>query len=86
MNNKTMTECATKIGEQQTGSYLQLFPYQAPKKNTWAIAKNLKQFAPSFKKHGARFEYYQQLDKSEFFGPVTQGKRLITGGFSPLRE
>jgi uncharacterized protein YbaA (DUF1428 family) len=86
MNNKTTTECVTTIGEQQSGSYLHLLLYRAPKNNNEAIAKNLKQFAPSFKKHGARFEYYQQLDKSEFFGPVTQGKRLITGGFSPLRE
>jgi hypothetical protein len=86
MNNKTTTECATKIGEQQSGSYLQLFLYRAPKKNNGAIAKNLKQFEPSFKKRGARFEYYQQLDKSEFFSLVTQGKGLITSGFSPLRE
>ena len=33
MNNKTTTECAKKIGEQQTGAYLQLFLYRAPKKN-----------------------------------------------------
>ena len=86
MNNKTRTECATKRGERRTGTYLQLTRYRAPKKNNGAIAKNLKQFASSFKKRGARFEYYQQLDKSELFGLVTQGKRLITGGFSPLRE
>lgn len=86
MNNKTTTECATKIGEQQTGTYLQLFLYRAPKKNNKSIAKNLKQFVPWFKEHGAKVEYYQQLDKSEFFGLVTQGKRFITGGFSPLRE
>jgi hypothetical protein len=86
MNNKTTTEYATKIGEPQTGSYLQLFLYRAPEKNNGAIAKNLKQFAPSFKERGARVEYYQQLAKSEFFGLVTQGKTLITDGFSPLRE
>jgi hypothetical protein len=86
MNNKTTTEYATKIGEQQTGSYyLQLFLYRALEKNNGAIAKNLKQFAPSFKERGARVEYYQQLAKSEFFGLVTQGKTLITDGFSPLR-
>ena len=64
MNNKTTTEHATKIGEQQTGTYLQLFLYRAPKKNNGAIAKNLKQFVPWFKEHGARVEYYQ-LGKSE---------------------
>jgi uncharacterized protein YbaA (DUF1428 family) len=149
MDNKTTTEHATKIGEQQTGTYLQLFLYRAPKKNNGAIAKNLKQFMPWFKEHGARVEYYQ-LGKSEtqaavdsakesgmdvldniakilsttedeeevwmevqyfrdyehckdvyakmmqdknieslgneFFGLVTQGKRLITGGFNLLRE
>ena len=149
MNNKRTTEHATKIGEQQTGTYLQLFLYRAPKKNNGAIAKNLKQFVPWFKEHGARVEYYQ-LGKSEtqaaidstkesgmdvldniakilsttedeeevwmevqyfrdyehckdvyakmmqdknieslgneFFGLVTQGKRLVTGGFNLLRE
>jgi uncharacterized protein YbaA (DUF1428 family) len=149
MDNKTTTEHATKIGEQQTGTYLQLFLYRAPKKNNGAIAKNLKQFVPWFKEHGARVEFYQ-LGKSEtqaavdsakesgmdvldniakilsttedeeevwmevqyfrdyehckdvyakmmqdknieslgneFFGLVTQGKRLITGGFNLLRE
>jgi uncharacterized protein YbaA (DUF1428 family) len=151
MNNKTTTESATtKIGEQQTGSYLQPFLYRALGKNNGAIAKNLKQFVPWSKERGARVEYYQlgkseteaaidsakgsgmdvlysiaktlstaeddeevrmeaqyfrdyrhceevyskmMQDKSieplgnEFFGLVTQGKRLITGGgFSPLRE
>ncbi len=87
MNNKTTTtESATKIGEQHNGSYLQLFLYRAAEKNNGAIAKkNPKQFMPSFKERGARVKYYQ-LAKSEFFGLVTQGKRLITGGFSPLRE
>jgi hypothetical protein len=150
MNNKTTTESATKIGEQQTGSYLQLFLYRAPEKNNEAIAKNLKQFVSWFKERGARVEYYQlgksetqsaidsakengmdfldsiaktlstaaeddeeevcmevqyfrdskhceevyskmMQDKSieplgnEFFGLVTQGKRLVSG-FNPLRE
>ena len=149
MDNKTTTEHATKIGEQQTGTYLQLFLYRAPKKNNGAIAKNLSQFVPSFKECGARIDYYQlaksetqatvdsakesgmdvldniakilsttedeeevwmevqyfrdyehckdvyakmMQDKNieslgnEFFGLVTQGKRLITGGFNLLRE
>lgn len=132
---------------EETGDYLQLFLYRAPKKNHDAIAKNLKQFMPWFKKHGVRIEYYQlgnsetqaaidsakesgmdvmesvaktlptdedeevwieqqyfrdykhcediyakmMQDKSieplgnEFFGLVTQGKKLITGGFIRLR-
>ena len=47
-----------------------------------------------FKDHKHCEEVYSKLmqDKSieplgnEYFGLVTQGKRLITGGFSPLRE
>lgn len=154
MNNKTTTGSAMNIGEQQTGSYLQLLLYQVAEKNNGAImAKNLGQFGPWFKEQGARVEY-NQLDKSEtqsvihsarengldvsdniakilsttteeddeeeawikveysrdhkhceqvyskklmqdksieplgneFFGLVTQGKRLITDGFSPLKE
>ena len=141
-------ESTTTIEE--TGNYLQLFFYRAPKKNHDAIAKNLKQFVPWFQKHGVRIEYYQlgnsetqaaidsakesgmdimegigkilstaagedeeeiwieqqyfrdhkhcediyakmMQDKSieplgnEFFGLVTQGKKLITGGFIKLR-
>jgi uncharacterized protein YbaA (DUF1428 family) len=138
-------ESTTTIDE--TGNYLQLFLYRAPKKNHDAIAKNLKQFVPWFKKHGVRIEYYQlgksetqaaidsakqsgmdvmdSIDKAlstdeleevwieqqyfrdykhcediyakmmqdksieplgnEFFGLVTQGKKLITGGFIRLR-
>ena len=151
MNKKTTTQSVTKIGEQQTGSYMQLFPYRAAKKNNEAIAKNLKQFVPWFKEDGARVEYYQlgkretetaidsakenglsildsiakvlstnaeedeeevwmeaqyfrdykhckdvyakmMQDKSlepgghEFFGLITQGKKLITAGFIPRRE
>src|SRR5688500_16819581 len=51
------TESATEIEE--TGNYLQLFLYRAPKKNHDAIVKNLKQFVPWFKRHGVRIEYYQ---------------------------
>jgi uncharacterized protein YbaA (DUF1428 family) len=133
---------------EETGGYLQLFLYRAPKKNHDSIAKNLKQFVPWFNKHGVRIEYYQlgnsetqgvidsakesgmqgmnsiaktlsiaedeeevwieqhyfrdykhckdvyakmMQDKSieplgkEFFGLITQGKSLITGGFNRLR-
>ena len=147
MENKI--ESDTEIGEQEeTGDYLHLFIYRAPKKNNDAIAKNLMQFVPWFKKNGVRVEYYQlgksetqgaidsakesgmdvmdsiaktlsldgdaeevwieqqyfrdhqhceevyakmMQDKSieplgsEFFGLVTQGKKLITGGFIRLR-
>jgi uncharacterized protein YbaA (DUF1428 family) len=137
-------ESTTTIEE--TGNYLQLFFYRAPKKNHDAIAKNLKQFVPWFQKHGVRIEYYQlgnsetqaaidsakesgmdvmesvaktlsidedeevwieqqyfrdykhcedvyskmMQDKSiepigtEFFGLITQGKKMITGGFHRL--
>lgn len=132
---------------EETGNYLQLFLYRAPKKNHDAIVQNQKQFVPWFKKHGARIEYYQlgksetqaavdsakqsgmdvmdSIDKAistdedeevwieqqyfrdykhcedvyskmmqdksieplgnEFFGLVTQGKKLVTGGFIRLR-
>jgi uncharacterized protein YbaA (DUF1428 family) len=60
MENKI--ESTTEIEE--TGNYLQLFVYLAPKRNHDAIAKNLKQFVPWFKKHGVRVEYYQ-LGNSE---------------------
>ena len=65
MNNKTTTGSAMNIGEQQTGSYLQLLLYQVAEKNNGAImAKNLRQFGPWFNEQGARVEY-NQLDKSE---------------------
>jgi uncharacterized protein YbaA (DUF1428 family) len=131
---------------EETGNYLQLFLYRAPKKNHDAIVQNQKQFVPWFKKHGARIEYYQlgksetqaavdsakqsgmdvmdSIDKAlstdedeevwieqqyfrdykhcedvyakmmqdksiepignEFFGLITQGKKMITGGFNWL--
>jgi uncharacterized protein YbaA (DUF1428 family) len=149
---KITTESATEI-EEETGDYLQLFFYRAPKKNHVSIEKNLKQFVPWFKKQGVRVEYYRfgnsetqaaidsakksgmdvldsiaktlsvatttaedeeeevwieqqyfrdykhcedvyakmMQDKSieqlgnEFFGLITQGKKLITGGFHRLR-
>src|SRR5215211_2927947 len=120
---------------EETGNYLQLFIYRAPKKNHDAIAKNLMQFVPWFNKNGVI--YYEKksgmvllesIDKSlstaaedeeevwieqqhfrdhkhceevfakmmqdksieplgnEFFGLITQGKKLITGGFIRLRS
>jgi uncharacterized protein YbaA (DUF1428 family) len=136
---------------EETGNYLQHFLYRVPKKNHDGIVRNLKQFVPWFKKHGARVEYYQlgrsetkaaidsakqsgmdvmdSIDKAlstapedeeneevwieqqyfrdykhceevyakmmqdksieslgnEFFGLITQGKKMITGGFNRLR-
>jgi uncharacterized protein YbaA (DUF1428 family) len=131
---------------EETGNFLQLFLYRAPKKNHDAIVQNQKQFVPWFKKHDARIEYYQlgksetqaavdsakqsgmdimdSIDKAistdedeevwieqqyfrdythcedvyarmmqdksiesigtEFFGLITQGKKMITGGFRRL--
>jgi uncharacterized protein YbaA (DUF1428 family) len=40
-------------------NYLQHFIYTVPKNNHDALAKNLRQFIPWFRKHGARVEYYQ---------------------------
>jgi hypothetical protein len=45
MNNKTTTESATtKIGEQQTGSYIQVSFSRAPEKNHDALAQLEKRF------------------------------------------
>ena len=59
---------------EETGNYLQLFLYRAPKKNHDAIVQNQKQFVPWFKKHGARIEYYQ-LGKSETQAAVDSAKQ-----------
>jgi hypothetical protein len=64
MNNKITAGSALKIGEQETGSYLQLLLFRAAEKNNGVITKNLKQFGPWFKEQGARLEY-NQLDKGE---------------------
>ena len=70
MENKIKS--STEIEE--TGNYLQLFLYRAPKKNHDAMAKNLKQFVPWFKKHGARVEYYQ-LGRSETQASIDSAKQ-----------
>jgi hypothetical protein len=41
MNNKTTIESATKIGEQQNGSYLQLSFSRVPKKNHDALESGI---------------------------------------------
>jgi uncharacterized protein YbaA (DUF1428 family) len=45
--------------EETEKNYLQHFIYTVPKKNHDGIVKNLRQFVPWFRKHGARVEYYQ---------------------------
>jgi hypothetical protein len=59
---------------EETGNYLQHFIYRVPKKNHDAIVKNLKQFVPWFKKHGARVEYYQ-LGRSETKAAIDSAKQ-----------
>jgi hypothetical protein len=59
--------------EEETENYLQLFLYRAPKKNHDALAKNLKQFGPWFKKNGVRIEYYH-LGNSETQGAIDSAK------------
>ena len=62
------------MGIEETGNYLQLFLYRAPKKNHDAIVQNLKQFVPWFKKHGASVEYYQ-LGSSETKAAIDSAKQ-----------
>jgi uncharacterized protein YbaA (DUF1428 family) len=59
---------------EETGNYLQHFLYRVPKKNHDAIVRNLKQFVPWFKKHGARVEYYQ-LGRSETKAAIDSAKQ-----------
>jgi hypothetical protein len=87
MDNKTIIESATKIGELQTGTYLPLFLYQASEKNTRLIAeKNLEQFTSWFNEHLKTVNCFQQLDETEFHNLLTQTKRSITNGFLHHRE
>jgi uncharacterized protein YbaA (DUF1428 family) len=64
----------SSMGREETGNYLQLFLYRAPKKNHDAIVQNLKQFVPWFKKHGASVEYYQ-LGSSETKAAIDSAKQ-----------
>ena len=87
MDNKTIIESATKIGELQTGTYLPLFLNRKSEKNTRLVAeKNLEQFTSWFNEHRKTVNCFQQLDKTEFHNLVTQRKRSITNGFLHLRE
>lgn len=47
------------FNSEEIENYLQHFIYTVPKNNHDALAKNLRQFIPWFRKHGARVEYYQ---------------------------
>src|SRR5919197_2735798 len=67
------TESATGI-EEETGNYLQLFFYRAPKKNHVSIENNLKQFVPWFKKQGVRVEYYR-FGNSETQAAIDSAKK-----------
>ncbi|MFL6316445.1 MAG: DUF1428 family protein [Nitrososphaera sp.] len=55
-------------------NYLQHFIYTVPKKNHDALAKNLRQFIPWFRKHGARVEYYQ-LGRDETQSTIDSAKQ-----------
>jgi uncharacterized protein YbaA (DUF1428 family) len=55
-------------------NYLQHFIYTAPKKNHDAIVKNLRQFIPWFRKHGARVQYYQ-LGRDETQSTINSAKQ-----------
>ena len=55
-------------------NYLQHFIYTVPKKNHNALAKNLRQFIPWFRKHGARVEYYQ-LGRDETQSTIDSAKQ-----------
>jgi uncharacterized protein YbaA (DUF1428 family) len=55
-------------------NYLQHFIYTVPKKNHDAVAKNLRQFIPWFRKHGARVEYYQ-LGRDETQSTIDSAKQ-----------
>ena len=68
--------------EEETENYLQLFLYRAPKKNHDALAKNLMQFVPWFKKHEVRVEYYH-LGKSETQGAIDSAKE---GGMDIMED
>jgi hypothetical protein len=83
MFSKTTIGPATKIGEQQTGSYMQVFLYRAAEKNNGAIAKNLKQFVPWFKECGARVEY-NHLNESESQSVIHSAKENGMNGLDNL--
>lgn len=55
-------------------NYLQHFIYTVPKKNHDALTKNLRQFIPWFRKHGARVEYYQ-LGRDETQSTIDSAKQ-----------
>jgi uncharacterized protein YbaA (DUF1428 family) len=58
MNNKTTTESATEIEEQDIGSYLQISFSRAPKKNHDVLAQLGKRFEQWLKKYGVISKIY----------------------------
>lgn len=58
MNNKTTTEPATEIEEQDIGSYLQISFSRAPKKNHDVLAQLGKRFEQWLKKYGVSSKIY----------------------------
>ena len=58
MNNKTTTESAKEIEEQDTESYLQISFSRAPKKNHDVLAQLGKRFEQWLKKYGVSSKIY----------------------------
>jgi hypothetical protein len=58
MNNKTTTESATEIEEEETESYLQISFSRAPKKNHDALVQLGKRWVQWLKKQGVKSEIY----------------------------
>jgi uncharacterized protein YbaA (DUF1428 family) len=58
MNNKTTTESAKEIEEQDIGSYLQISFSRAPKKNHDVLAQLGKRFEQWLKKYGVSYKIY----------------------------
>jgi uncharacterized protein YbaA (DUF1428 family) len=58
MNNKTTTESAKEIEEQDIGSYLQISFSRAPKKNHDVLAQLGKRFEQWLKKYGVSSKIY----------------------------
>jgi hypothetical protein len=73
------------LGLGESGSYLQLLLYRAPKKNHDAIVQNLKQSVPWFNKHEVRIEYFQ-LGNTETRGAVDSAKQSGMQGMDSIES
>lgn len=71
-----MSKSATR-----NASHLEAFLYMVPKKNSGAVAKNLKKFVLWFEKHGVRIGYYR-LDG----GNVMEGYQDIAATLSAGKD